>query len=322
MRRKYPRRPELAGILNVNKPAGMTSHDVVAAIRRAAQIRRVGHAGTLDPLATGVLPVCLDQATRVSRYLVASDKVYRAHIRLGQTTDTDDAEGQVTRQQPPPAHLDAAAIEEALAGFVGQIDQLPPRYAAIKRDGVPLYRLARQGLDPQPTPRQVVVHAISLLAWHNPDLTVEVHCGPGTYVRALARDLGEQLGCGGHLVGLVRLRSGAFSLETATDLDRILHRLQSPEEPDVADILWPVDAALTGLVPMAVDAETEERLRHGQQVAGPPPQPDESQPALRRVYAADGTLVAIARYDPDTGLWQPETVLDLRCERTGHGCKS
>ena len=312
MRRKFPRRPELAGILNVNKPAGMTSHDVVAAIRRAARVRRVGHAGTLDPLATGVLLVCLDQATRVSRYLVASDKVYRARIRLGQTTDTDDAEGQVIRQQPPPAHLDAAAIEEALAGFVGQIDQLPPRYAAIKRDGVPLYRLARQGLDPQPTPRQIVVHAISLLAWHNPDLTVEVHCGPGTYVRALARDLGEQLGCGGHLAGLVRLRSGAFSLETATELDRVLRRLQSLEGPDVADILWPVDAALTELARMAVDAEMEEQLRHGQQVAGPPPQPDESQPALRRVYAADGTFVSIARYDPGTGLWQPDAVFDLR----------
>ncbi|UCC65703.1 MAG: tRNA pseudouridine(55) synthase TruB [Anaerolineae bacterium] len=302
----------MAGILNVNKPAGVTSHDVVAAIRRAARVRRVGHAGTLDPLATGVLLVCLDQATRVSRYLVASDKVYRAHVRLGQMTDTDDAEGQVTRQQPVPAHLDAAAIEEALAGFVGQIDQLPPRYAAIKQDGVPLYRLARQGFDPQPTPRQVVVHAISLLAWHDPDLTVEVHCGPGTYIRALARDLGEQLGCGGHLAGLVRLRSGAFSLETATDLDQALRRLQSPAGPDVADILWPLDAALTGLARMAVDAETEERLRHGQQVAGPPPQPDESQPALRRVYADDGTLVAIARYDPGTGLWQPETVFDLR----------
>ena len=312
MRRKYTRRPELAGILNVNKPAGVTSHDVVAAIRRAARVRRVGHAGTLDPLATGVLLVCLDQATRVSRYLVASDKVYRAHIRLGQATDTDDAEGQVTHQQPPPAHLDAAAIEEALAGFVGQIDQLPPRYAAIKRDGVPLYRLARQGLDPQPPPRQVVVHAISLLTWHNPDLTVEVHCGPGTYVRALARDLGEQLGCGGHLAGLVRLRSGAFALETATDLDRVLRRLQSPEGPGVADILWPVDAALTGLARMAIGAETEEQLRHGQQVAGPSPQPDEGQPARRRVYAADGTLVAIARHDPGTGMWQPETVFDLR----------
>jgi tRNA pseudouridine55 synthase len=311
-RPKHPRRPELAGILNVNKPAGMTSHDVVMAIRRAARIRRVGHSGTLDPMATGVLLVCLDQATRVSRYLAASDKVYRAQIRLGQTTDTDDAEGQIIRQQPPPAGLDAAAIESALAGFVGEIEQVPPRYAAIKQNGLPLYKLARRGLAPQPAPRRVIIHAIQLLQWRNPDLTVEVHCGPGTYIRALARDLGERLGCGGHLTALVRLQSGQFSLEQAIELDETVRRIQSLQEQDVADILWPLDAALSDVARMTVDPETERRLRHGQQISGPPPDPTAAQPALRRAYAADGTLVAIVQYDARTEQWQPDTVFDLR----------
>jgi len=302
----------LAGILNVNKPSGMTSHDVVAAIRRAARIRRVGHAGTLDSMATGVLLVCLDQATRVSRYLMASDKVYRAQIRLGQTTDTDDDEGQVTRQRPVPANLDAAAIQGALSSFVGEIDQIPPRYAAIKRNGVPLYKLARQGIDPKPVPRQVVIHAIHLLKWRSPDLMVEVHCGSGTYIRALARDLGERLGCGGHLASLIRLRSGSFSLEAATDLDEVVRRLQSAQGKEITDILRPLDSALTNLARMSVNVEAERRLRHGQQVSGPPPHPEEDQPALRRVYADDGTFVAIAQYDVRTGLWQPDTVFDLR----------
>jgi tRNA pseudouridine55 synthase len=298
--------------LNINKPAGMTSHDVVAAVRRAARVHRAGHTGTLDPLATGVLLVCLDQATRISRYLAASDKVYRAQIRLGQTTDTDDAEGQITRQQPLPASLDATAIRDTLLSFVGEIDQTPPRYAAIKRNGLPLYKLARQGLDPQPAPRRVTIHAVHLLQWRSPDLTVEVHCGPGTYIRALARDLGDRLGCGGHLTALVRLKSGQFSLEEATGLDEVVRRLQESHGRDIADVLWPLDAALSGMARTTVDPETERRLRHGQQISGPPPDPTVEQPALRRAYATDGTLVAIVQYDARTGLWQPDTVFDLR----------
>lgn len=308
-RKRHPRRPELAGILNINKPSNMTSHDVVAAVRRAARIRGVGHAGTLDPLATGVLLVCLDQATRLSRYLMASDKVYRAQIRLGQTTDTDDREGQVIRQRPVPPNLDEAIIQEALTSFTGEIDQTPPNFAAIKRDGVPLYKLARQGIDVKPAPRQVVIHAINLLKWHSPDLTVDVHCGPGTYIRALARDLGEHLGCGGHLAGLVRLKSGQFSLEEATELDEVVRRLQKSQ--DIAPILWPPDAALTHMERMTADGETETRLRHGRQIAGQAPNLDESQPALRRVYAADGTLIAVVRYDTSTKLWQPDIVFNV-----------
>lgn len=311
-RRKYPQRPDLAGILNINKPSGMTSHDVVAAVRRAARVRRVGHTGTLDPMASGVLLVCLDQATRVSQFLMSSDKLYRAQICLGQTTDTDDREGQVKLSRPVSSSLDAATIQKALANFVGEIAQVPPRYAAIKHRGVPLHRLARQGVDVQPTSRKVTIHAIQLCEWYSPMLTVNVHCGPGTYIRALARDLGEHLGCGGHLVDLVRLKSGQFHLEEAVDLGEVVRRLPGSTRQELADILWPLDAALTGMARMTVDAEAENHLRYGRQISGSPPGPDEGQPTLRRSYATDGTLVAIVRYDAHTGLWQPDTVFDLR----------
>lgn len=311
-RRKYVRRPELAGILNINKPAEMTSHDVVAQIRHAARIRRVGHAGTLDPLATGVLLVCLDQATRVSRYLMASDKRYRAQIRLGAATDTDDREGQVLHRHPVPPTLQKDDLDQALQTFVGQIAQTPPRYAAIKHQGTPLYELARQGIEVETEPRQIVIHAIHLLNWQPPELTVEVHCGPGTYIRALARDLGESLGCGGHLTELVRTQSGQFSLQNAIELEEALTRLCS-HPPEMNDLLWPVDAALAHLDTLTVDAGAEAQIRSGQQVPGPPPAlAAEENPAQRRVYAKDGTLIAIAEYDPATRQWQPRTVFDLR----------
>jgi tRNA pseudouridine55 synthase len=287
---------------------------VVDAIRHAARIRRVGHAGTLDPMATGVLLVCLDQATRVSRHLMASDKVYRAQIQLGQTTDTDDAEGQVIDQRPVPAKLDEAAIQEVLVNFEGQIDQIPPRYAAIKQKGVPLYKLARRGIDVKPSPRRVSIHSILLLEWRSPSLTVEVHCGPGTYIRALARDVGSRLGCGGHLASLVRLKSGEFSLEETTELDEVVCRLQTPNH-NIADILWPLDAALSGMARMTVDVETERRLRQGQQIPSSVPDATEEQPALRRVYAVDGTLVAIVKFDERSALWQPDTVFALSTSR-------
>lgn len=310
-RKQYPRRPELAGILNLNKPPGMTSHDVVAAVRHAARVRRVGHTGTLDPMATGVLLVCLDQATRVAKYLMDTDKLYRAQIRLGQTTDTDDAEGQIIRQRPLPPDLDVLTLQDVLMNLKGQRDQIPPRFAAIKRNGVPLYKLARKGMDPKPSPRRVVIHAIHLLEWHSPTLTIEVHCGPGTYVRALARDLGEQLDCGGHLSNLIRLRSGRFPLERSTELEEALRLLRETPGQNLANILWPIDAALNSMPRMTVDAEAERGLRQGRQVPGPPTASVER----RRVYAADGRLVAIARYDERTGLWQPDTVFDIHPSR-------
>ena len=300
-------RQRISGILNTDKPAGMTSHDVVDRVRRISGQRRVGHTGTLDPAATGVLVVCLGQATRVAEYLMASDKVYRAQIRLGVSTDTHDAEGEVTAT----AEVDVSEeeVRKALASFVGSIQQIPPMYSALKREGVPLYKLARQGITVEREPRSVKIHSIELLEWNPPLLTIQVKCSPGTYIRALARDLGQRLDCGAHLQSLTRLASGHFTLEKAVSLDELAEAFA---QGSWQEIIHPMDEALLDFEPMVVDAQTEKRIRHGQQVEAsplPPPQAgEEEESGLRRAYSQTGELIAILKHNPQTGLWQPKKV--------------
>jgi tRNA pseudouridine55 synthase len=275
---------QISGILNIDKPAGMTSHDVVDRVRRLSGQRRVGHAGTLDPTATGVLVVCLGQATRVAEYLVASDKVYRAQIRLGVSTDTHDAEGQVTATaEVDVGEEEGWRIRKALTAFVGSIQQVPPMYSALKHKGVPLYKLARQGITVEREPRLVEIHDIELLDWTPPLLTIRMTCSPGTYVRALARDLGQKLGCGAHLQDLTRLTSGHFTLEKAVSLEALA-------QGNWREFILPLDEALLDFEPMVVDAQ------------GP------DSPGLRRAYSQEGEFIAILRYDPQTGHWQPKKV--------------
>ncbi len=293
-------KPQVSGILNINKPGGMTSHDVVDRVRRISGQRRVGHAGTLDPLATGVLLVCLGQATRVAEYLMASDKVYQAQVRLGVSTDTHDAEGEVTATAE--VNVSEDEVREALSSFVGSIQQVPPMYSALKHKGTPLYKLARQGITVEREPRSVEIHDIELLDWTPPLLTIRVKCSPGTYIRALARDLGQKLGCGAHLQSLTRLASGHFTLETAVSLDE-LEKVWA--QGDWRKLLYPLDEALLDLEPMIVDGETEKRIRHGQQVQGPAAR---EKGELRRAYSPKGELIAILRHDPRTDLWQPKKV--------------
>jgi len=304
----------LCGILPLDKPAGWTSHDVVARVRRLLGVRRVGHAGTLDPMATGLLLVCVGQATRIAEYLMRGTKVYRARIRLGVTTDTDDATGQVVARQTVTADEDA--VRAALADFVGTIQQVPPRYSAIKQDGRPLYKLARAGIEPQRKPRQVTIHRIDLLAWNPPDLTIEVTCASGTYIRALARDLGERLGCGGHLTGLTRLASGHFTLEHAHSLAEVE---AASAEGRAAELLLPMDEALRDMEILTVDAEAEQRIRHGQQIAGPPA-PDADSTPLRRAYSVTGEFLAIMAYDRRTRRWQPRKVFTVNQTRSHTDC--
>jgi len=294
---------QISGILNIDKPAGMTSHDVVDRVRQMSGQRRVGHAGTLDPSATGVLVVCLGQATRVAEYLMASDKVYRAEIRLGVSTDTHDAEGEVTATSE--VCVGEEEVREALASFVGSIQQVPPMYSALKREGTPLYELARRGITVEREPRSVEIHNIELLDWSPPLLTIWVRCSSGTYIRALARDLGQKLGCGAHLQSLTRLASGHFSLEKATSLDELAETFA---QGNWQELLHPLDEALLDFEPMIVDAQTEERIRHGQRVQGP------DSPGLRRAYSQTGELIGILRYDSQTGLWQPKKVFNLKAQ--------
>jgi tRNA pseudouridine55 synthase len=229
------------GVLNIHKPTGVTSFDVVAKVRKAAGVKRVGHAGTLDPLASGVLLVCLGQATRIISYLQDAPKIYRAEIKLGERTDTYDAEGQIVQTMAVPESLD-------LARFMGDIWQTPPLYSALKRDGRPLYEYARKGQAVDVQPRLVHIDEIELLSWQPPAASVRIRCGKGTYIRSLANDLG------GHLTGLVREAVGDFRIQDALPLER----LDAWENE-----LMPISAALPRLPRVTVDEAEAARLRNG-----------------------------------------------------------
>jgi tRNA pseudouridine55 synthase len=296
----------LCGILNVDKPAGLTSHDVVATVRRWSGQRKVGHAGTLDPKATGVLLVCLGSATRMSEYLVASPKTYHAGIYLGVSTTTDDAEGEVIRRAE--VRVTATEIGAALQQFVGHVSQVPPVYSAIKRRGKRLYQLARQGIPVEAPAREVDIYALRLVEWAPPLASVQVHCGPGTYVRALARDLGEALGCGAHLAALRRTQSGRFTAEEAVSMTRLQKAFA---DGTVRELVHPPDAAVAGLPALHLDEEMARRLAMGQQVEagdGERRTVAEDEEARARAYGPGEQFVAIVFRDRETGLWQPEKV--------------
>ncbi len=314
------------GILNLNKPKGWTSHDVVAHIRRLTGIRRVGHAGTLDPMATGVLLVCLGRATRIAEYLMAGQKRYRAVIRLGISTDSHDADGQVTTTSPVTTDRDE--IERALSHFRGRIRQVPPMVSAIKRDGQPLYKLARRGITVERPARPVEIYELRLTDWFSPSLTLELTCSAGTYVRALARDLGQALGCGAHLTALTRLASGCFALSEATELERFSAAIAADDRDRAqvsngADSLakghaagWhalvmPIDAGLRHFPALTLGVNESQRVRRGQ----PLPAKHITAPAdnLCRVYAADDPdkrLLALLKFDDEAQLWRPHKVFD------------
>jgi tRNA pseudouridine55 synthase len=286
------------GILNINKPTAWTSHDVVARVRRIAGQRSAGHAGTLDPAATGVLLVCLGQATRVTEYLMAGDKTYRALVHLGTTTDTYDADGEVTATGAVP-DLSAGDLECALAEFSGEIQQLPPAYSAIKQDGVPLHRRARRGEEVQLQARPVTIYRIDVLEWRSPDLSLDVTCAPGTYIRSLAHDLGQRLGCGAHLAGLMRTRSGRFSLAEAITLETLA---DASAQGALERHLHPLEDALGSLVVVPVDEQATEHLVHGRPIpAGEGPAGD-----LGYARAANGQVVAILQHR--AGQWWPQKV--------------
>jgi len=302
------------GILNLNKSRGPTSHDVVARVRALTSIRRVGHAGTLDPLATGVLLVCTGKATRVAEYLMGGQKVYRARVRLGIATDTYDAEGQVVASvDPVVASVDQ--VEEALACFRGEISQVPPMYSALKHKGTPLYRLARRGVEVERKPRQVTIFRLELTVWEPPECVLEMTCSTGTYVRALAHDLGQALGCGAHLSGLTRLASGEFRVEDGVTLETFA---QAVAEDRWRDLLHPIDAALTHFPALHLDADAARRLCLGQAVALPQPPPvGEGEGNLARAYGPEGNFLALVVCDSAAGVCRPRKV--FRVWRPGPG---
>jgi tRNA pseudouridine55 synthase len=283
----------LNGFLVIDKPQGVTSFDVVRTIRRALKVRRVGHCGTLDPMATGVLPVAIGEATRLVEFVMDGEKIYRGTLKLGETTDTQDAEGTILCHSPIDG-IDRAQIEGVIATLLGPIQQLPPMYSALKRDGVPLYELARKGLEVERALRSIEIYRFELCSVDLPFVTFEVTCSKGTYVRTLAHDLGARLGCGAHLTALRRLKSGAFSEGEAIPLDRLR------TEPETVQLL-PVSTALTSLPALDLSTEALVRLKNGV-----PPQRDEVStvrtfppPGSLVTLCRDQQLVAVARFEPE-----------------------
>jgi tRNA pseudouridine55 synthase len=291
---------DFAGILNIDKPTGMTSHDVVNRVRRLSGQRRVGHAGTLDPLATGVLVICVGWATRLSEYLMVGTKCYRATARLGVTTDTYDSEGSVILEVDPGNVL-LAGVNRALETFEGEIEQIPPMYSAVKQKGTPLYKLARRGEVVTRLPRSVQVYALSVVDWNPPDVVFEVTCSKGTYIRSLVHDVGEKLGCGAHLTALTRLSSGPFRLTEAFSLEELASAF---EQRRARTLLYPVQKALEGFDVLTVGDETAGRIRHGQAVEGPLPE----HASFGLALSSWGEPLAVLKYDGSTGRWQPNKV--------------
>jgi tRNA pseudouridine55 synthase len=282
----------LEGVLVVDKPTGPTSFDVVRKIKRASQQKRVGHGGTLDPLASGVLPICLGEATKLAPFLLDADKEYDVTLRLGVETDTYDAAGAVTATADASA-IDEARVRAALPAFTGAIEQRPPMYSALKREGRPLYDYARAGETVEVAARAVTVHELALVGWGGPEaVALRVRCSKGTYVRSLAFDLGRALGVGAHVTVLRRTRSGPFALAGAVPLDEALAALPAGTAPLVRleDVLAPMPRC-------SVDAATARALEQGKKL---PWEALGGAPEGRvQVLRPDGRLLAVAVPRPD-----------------------
>ncbi|CAN0620286.1 tRNA pseudouridine(55) synthase [Burkholderia multivorans] len=258
-RPRVPRRA-LDGVLLLDKPVGLSSNDALIRAKRLLLAKKAGHTGTLDPLASGLLPLCFGEATKFSQDLLEADKTYEATMRLGVRTATGDAEGDAIDTRP--VTCDRAAVEAALARFIGEIVQIPPMYSALKRDGKPLYEYARAGQTVEREGRNVTIHALDLLACDLPDVTFRVTCSKGTYVRTLAEDIGEALGCGAHLTMLRRTGVGALTLDHAVTLDA----LSDADEAARDAWLQPVDALLSTFPMVRLDDERAKRFLHGQRL--------------------------------------------------------
>jgi tRNA pseudouridine55 synthase len=292
----------LSGIFNVDKPAGMTSHDVVHLVRRASGQRRVGHAGTLDPMATGVLVVCLGWATRLVEYLVEGRKRYRATLRLGITTDTYDAEGTILAETGD-INVTEAEVSAVLSQFLGTIQQVPPMFSAVKHEGKPLYKLARRGeWVPRPA-RDIHIERLDLGDWSPPHLSLDVLCSKGTYVRSLAHDIGQKLGCGAHLAALIRLASEPFRLDEAVALESLIEALARGR---AQEMLYPLEQALDPFEVWVVNAESAQDILYGRAVVGPPP----GGSSLLLALLGTGEPLAVLQFDTVRGMWQPAKVFN------------
>lgn len=297
---KNNKTPIVEGLLNISKPYSWTSHDVVQLVRRLTGTRRVGHAGTLDPAATGVLVVAVGRATRLLDYLTGQDKCYCGDIVFGASTDTDDAEGTVI-QISDPGSIDLDRIVSALGSFLGEIEQVPPQYSAIKLQGKKAYELARKGERATLKPRKVTIRSMAVVGWEPPTVSVVMICSKGTYIRSLARDLGAKLGVGAHLGALVRCSSGPFSLEDAVDIENLK---LAAEFGYLARLVLPADVAVTHLPAIIVRDEHTRDMRGGRRWSA---RTESVSRGPVRVYSSEGVFLGMAA--AVEGKWQPKLVM-------------
>ena len=294
------------GVLLLDKPPGATSHDAVERLRKVPGFRKTGHAGTLDPMATGLLVVCVNEGTKIARFLMEGDKEYVATLQLGVVTDTQDATGRVLGEGDW-RRVTREDLDREARAFVGEIAQVPPMFSAIKREGVRLHQLAREAREVERPPRRVRVDAITVERFAPPEVVLRIACAKGTYVRTLAADLGERLGCGATLGALRRTRSGDFSIDQALPLDALLER----DGAEAAARLIDLPEALPGFRPLPLDAGGAARARHGQM----PDAPADLRAGERvKVIGPDGLLVALAE-----GIAERSGRPRLRALRVFHG---
>ena len=301
--------PLLNGFINLYKPPGITSMDALRRVKRiTGQRSKVGHGGTIDPLARGVLPVCLGQATRLMDHVVGSSKKYQMEVKLGETTTTYDGEGEVVKTAEV-SDLSFEKVEEATRSFVGLIEQKPPMYSAIKVQGQRLYKLARAGIEVEREPRPVEIYSISVVECSPPTLLLEVESGRGAYMRSLANDLGEALGCGGHVADLVRMSCGGFDQADSVSLEQLEGAATEPGGWE--RYIHPVDWVLRDLKSVSVGSEAEQYLRHGQSISLGGPFVDAKYMEQFRAYSNDGHFLALVRFDRPANAWRPVKVFRI-----------
>ncbi len=289
----------ISGVIVVDKPVGLTSHDVVQIIRKGTNIRRAGHTGTLDPRASGVLVILIGPAVRLSEYVSASDKRYQAIIKLGSSTDTYDSEG-IPMNETDLKDVTEEVFVNALKQFVGEIQQVPPPFSAVKIKGKRAYEMARNGEEVDLEPRTIIVHSLELLEWAPPEAVIDVYCSSGTYVRSLANDLGKILGCGAHLVGLRRTKSGRFTLRDAVPLRKLKEAFDNGQW---YQYLIPAAEALSDWPSLELTNEQIDAIRHGNRI----PATSEKDIFVRGI-SEQGDLVALLEILPETHEWQPRKV--------------
>lgn len=299
------------GYLNINKPSEWTSTDVVRKLKGITGIKKIGHGGTLDPIATGVLPVCLGAGTKFAEMILLGTKEYRITVTLGSSTNTYDSEGDIT-EQAEWLHISRDEAEDTLGQFRGQIEQIPPMFSAVKHKGQRLYELARKGIEVERKTRSVETLKLDIVRWEPPELDLNVECSHGFYARSLANDFGEALGSKAHLTGLVRTRAGRFSLEYSHTLEEVQ---AAADELRWTDLTLPIDFTLDHLPSVKLDPISQESVEHGQALSvsafGAPGKT--AKPGQRaRAYGADDELVAILVFEPEKLGWRPEKVLTAR----------